>query len=292
MRTTETPLQFDEFGVLDHCPACDGDGGPCMLCRPDSMGVIPVETLKAASESLEGAARYVEGMTRYQPDAHIRRLGREMAACIRVMGAPLRREGAVSAISHLRGHPIYHDGEQWRYCDDGTPTVEGWRDRPCRKCGEDNTPEGHDACLGTLPGVANACCGHGDDESAYVQYEGGCHLTGAEAIAVFARLTDRSTPDCAACRSDRAGVAQGWAVLARTLAGGPRSSRQLRAVLSQLIDLLALIQADAGAAACLSPNEERRIREQLREEGFDVAPYRGADEVVFGGARVAREVER
>jgi hypothetical protein len=36
---------------------------------------------------LEEAARYVEAMTRYQPDAHTRRLGREMAQCIRVMPA-------------------------------------------------------------------------------------------------------------------------------------------------------------------------------------------------------------
>jgi len=27
------------------------------------------------------------------------------------------------------------------------------------------TPEGHDACLGKLPGVGAACCGHGVDDA-------------------------------------------------------------------------------------------------------------------------------
>jgi hypothetical protein len=86
------------------------------------------------------------------------------------------------------------------------------------------------------------------------------------------------------------GLAQAWAVLARTLAGDPRSSRHLRAVLSQLIDLLDLIRADDRGAPGLTPAEEQRIREKLREEGFDVAPYRGANSVVFVGARLADEV--
>lgn len=40
----------------------------------------------------------------------------------------------------------------------------------CGLCGKPRTPEGHDACIGTMPGVANACCGHGDTPCAYVQY--------------------------------------------------------------------------------------------------------------------------
>lgn len=31
----------------------------------------------------------------------------------------------------------------------------------CRHCQMERTPEGHDPCLGTLPGVQYACCGHG-----------------------------------------------------------------------------------------------------------------------------------
>ena len=32
---------------------------------------------------------------------------------------------------------------------------------PCKRCGRMPTKGGHDACLGELPGVQFACCGHG-----------------------------------------------------------------------------------------------------------------------------------
>lgn len=72
--------------------------------------------------------------------------------------------------SMLRGHQIYFDGIQWRYADNGLPTVDTFRSRPCGFCWEFETAEGHDHCLGTLPGVMNACCGHGDVTEAYVQF--------------------------------------------------------------------------------------------------------------------------
>lgn len=73
----------------------------------------------------------------------------------------------------LRGHPIeLRDGE-WYYVDTGEPTATTWRDRPCGHCGLPNRDDGHDACLGELPGVVNACCGHGDPRDAYLQFKGG-----------------------------------------------------------------------------------------------------------------------
>lgn len=33
------------------------------------------------------------------------------------------------------------------------------------------TIQGHDGCIGTLEGVMNACCGHGQDSCAYVQFD-------------------------------------------------------------------------------------------------------------------------
>lgn len=33
--------------------------------------------------------------------------------------------------------------------------------RGCVECGRLPTPEGYDACLGVLPDVVSACCGHG-----------------------------------------------------------------------------------------------------------------------------------
>lgn len=41
----------------------------------------------------------------------------------------------------------------------------------CNRCGRKRTKEGHDPCLGTLPGVANACCGHGAE--GYINFENG-----------------------------------------------------------------------------------------------------------------------
>lgn len=87
----------------------------------------------------------------------------------------------------LRGHPIYHDGQQWRFVDTGEPTADAWGIRPCGHCGLHDTPEGHDACLGTLTGVMNACCGHGETEAAYVQFADGLTIHGAAACYAIER---------------------------------------------------------------------------------------------------------
>ena len=49
---------------------------------------------------------------------------------------------------------------------------------PCAKCGKLPTKEGYDACLGTLPGVIDACCGHGVKE-AYIHFENGVTIRGS-----------------------------------------------------------------------------------------------------------------
>lgn len=88
----------------------------------------------------------------------------------------------MSGRDHLRGHPIELRDGVWVYSDTLEPTSKTWRDRPCGHCGRGNTPEGHDACLGTLPGVMNACCGHGDPNDAYVQFEDGSDIRGEAAL--------------------------------------------------------------------------------------------------------------
>jgi hypothetical protein len=52
----------------------------------------------------------------------------------------------------------------------------------CVKCGQMPTKEGHDACLGTLPGVIDACCGHGVKE-AYIHFENGVTIRGSLVMA-------------------------------------------------------------------------------------------------------------
>lgn len=82
-----------------------------------------------------------------------------------------------------RGHQIELVNGAWRFEDTKEPTV-GNR-RPCGYCDRPETVEGHDACLGTLPGVLNACCGHGVDRDAYVQMKDGRHASGWKNIAIM-----------------------------------------------------------------------------------------------------------
>lgn len=94
----------------------------------------------------------------------------------------------MTATSTLRGHAIEWDGGRWRFCDTRAPTATTHRERPCGHCGRHDTAEGHDACLGTLPSVMNACCGHGRPSEAYIQYPDGSDLRGTAAIAEIKRL--------------------------------------------------------------------------------------------------------
>ena len=82
----------------------------------------------------------------------------------------------------LRGHAISCTADGvWRYDDTGQ-IVSQCPYRDCGHCGEASTAEGHDACLGTLPGVLNACCGHGVDREAYVVLADGVRLAGSIAL--------------------------------------------------------------------------------------------------------------
>lgn len=89
----------------------------------------------------------------------------------------------------FRGHAIEFSEEldEYVYADTGKSTVDTWRDRGCGHCGKKDTPEGHDACLGTIDGVMNACCGHGESQCAYVQLWDGRIFRGRRALEVFER---------------------------------------------------------------------------------------------------------
>jgi hypothetical protein len=69
--------------------------------------------------------------------------------------------------AYSRGWLIKYENNQWVYTDDNTPiNVE----RPCKRCGRMPTKEGCDACLGYIPEVRSACCGHGVEEG-YVIFQ-------------------------------------------------------------------------------------------------------------------------
>ena len=82
--------------------------------------------------------------------------------------------------SKLRGHHIWFITNEWVYWDTGE-SVEG-NDRPCGYCKKENTIEGHDGCLGTLKGIRNACCGHGQESEAYVQFSDNYCIRESEAL--------------------------------------------------------------------------------------------------------------
>ncbi len=85
--------------------------------------------------------------------------------------------------SFLRGHKIYKDLEdKWRFSDNKKRTSETWFERPCGHCGEyGNSNDGlPDPCLGQLPGVTNACCGHGNPKESYIVFSGGVVIRGFE----------------------------------------------------------------------------------------------------------------
>lgn len=90
----------------------------------------------------------------------------------------------MTAYALLRGHPIYWDEDEdvFRYLDDDSPTVDGWKERNCALCKKPTTLEGHDPCIANLPGVRNACCGHGDRKQAYIQFTNGIIIRGFDKI--------------------------------------------------------------------------------------------------------------
>jgi len=72
----------------------------------------------------------------------------------------------MSTTSYLNGNKIIYNNMQWFY-EDGKLAIDSCS---CPYCGKLPTSEGYDACLGKLPGVKNACCGHGITDG-YIQFE-------------------------------------------------------------------------------------------------------------------------
>lgn len=71
----------------------------------------------------------------------------------------------MTVTTHRRGHVTEWRGDQFVYADTGEPADH---DRPCIRCGRGPTPEGHDACLGHIPGANSVCCGHGVHDPIFV----------------------------------------------------------------------------------------------------------------------------
>ena len=74
-------------------------------------------------------------------------------------------DGPTVVSSYHRGYKVFADQDGdgiysiWKYSDGSLVTESKYR--PCPKCGELPTKDGHDHCIDNLPGVEHACCGHG-----------------------------------------------------------------------------------------------------------------------------------
>ena len=52
----------------------------------------------------------------------------------------------------------------------------------CPKCSKEQIASEPDSCLGKLPGVLFACCGHGIKEHSYIYFENGTIIRGFDRI--------------------------------------------------------------------------------------------------------------
>ena len=86
--------------------------------------------------------------------------------------------------SRYRGHKIEFVNDIWIYSNNKEPVSKD-KNRPCGHCGKAQTTEGHDGCIGTLDGVMNACCGHGEIKEAYIQYPDGSDIRAEEAMNII-----------------------------------------------------------------------------------------------------------
>lgn len=74
------------------------------------------------------------------------------------------------------------------------PSAPKATERTCGKCGKPAPVNELDPCLGVLPRVANACCGHGNPAEAYVQFENGVRLAGFTDISYGPAIDNIAPP--------------------------------------------------------------------------------------------------
>jgi len=83
----------------------------------------------------------------------------------------------VSLVTFIRGYEVEcEEGRDYTKEDERSCVFCG---RPPLQCASE-LGSGADACLGILPKVKAACCGHGDPECAYIIFENGTELRGKQ----------------------------------------------------------------------------------------------------------------
>jgi hypothetical protein len=89
--------------------------------------------------------------------------------------------------SKYRGHDIFCINDEWFYFDT-KESISNNINRSCGYCGKPNTEEDHDFCISNLPGVMNACCGHGNNNEAYIQFPDRSSIHGVDAVKIINQL--------------------------------------------------------------------------------------------------------
>jgi hypothetical protein len=100
-----------------------------------------------------------------------------------------RRAHKITAITYLYGREIYYIGNEWCWAEDMTPIGMPWR--VCPHCGKyplEDHEDPPDPCMGWVPGIRYACCGHGNIEEAYVLLESDELYSGYDAILIIEHL--------------------------------------------------------------------------------------------------------
>lgn len=83
-----------------------------------------------------------------------------------------------------RGYEIKFINNKWIYSDT-KEKVSSNINIICGHCVIKNRRDGHDACIGELKNIMNACCGHGKINGCYVQFMNGLSIRGIVAKIII-----------------------------------------------------------------------------------------------------------
>jgi hypothetical protein len=143
----------------------------------------PGHIQRAIVRALQGRPRQVQFLARHAFGVAV--VASTQLASVRRALRSLARQGVVATIRGDDGRnrwALIDPEAQKRACRAErrlrrVHIIEDARVDPCPHCGLSRTAEGHDGCLGTLPGVKAACCGHGVEDG-YVLFETGKVIRG------------------------------------------------------------------------------------------------------------------
>lgn len=88
-------------------------------------------------------------------------------------------------MSLIRGNRVELKNDEFVYSDTKETVKDHWKTKACGYCGLNFTKEGHDGCIGEIPNVMNACCGHGIENDAYIQFLDKSCIRGKNAVEMF-----------------------------------------------------------------------------------------------------------